>query len=52
MTDLQNIIIMLTKSDEEFEKKKTGKDWKVTVTGRDIEFYFNEDGSFRFLCKA
>jgi len=49
MTDLQNIIVMLGKSDETFEKTKSGKDWKIVVTGRGVYFYFNEDGSFRFL---
>ena len=49
MTDLQQMIAMLAKSDESFEKSKSGKDWRLTVTGRGVQFYFNEDGSFRFL---
>lgn len=49
MTDLQNIIVMLGKSNETFEKMKSGKDWVIIVTGRGVEFYFNEDGNFIFL---
>ena len=51
VSDLQNIIIMLAKSDEAFEKAKTGKCWTITVTGRGVKFYFNEDDSFHFICK-
>ena len=43
--------MMLAKSDETFEKTKSGKDWNITVTGRGVKFYFNKDGSFLFLCK-
>lgn len=51
MTDLHNIIFMLAKSDETFEKSKSGDGWKVIVTGRGIAFHFNQDGSFYFICK-
>lgn len=42
MTDLQNMIIMLAKSEDTFEKAKSGNDWVLILKG--VKFYFNTDG--------
>jgi hypothetical protein len=51
MTDLQYMIVMFAKSDETFEKAKSGNDWTLLVTGRGVKFYFNPDGSYCFCCQ-
>lgn len=48
MSDLKNFIVMSSGSNETFSKEKSGEDWLVTITGRNIKFYFNEDETFRF----
>ncbi len=48
MTDLKNFIAMLNNSTETFSKEKSGKDWIIKITSRNINFYFNQDESFRF----
>lgn len=42
---------MLSKSQESFEKSKSGQGWTVTVTNRGVQFFFDKDGTFEFLCK-
>lgn len=48
-TDLQNIVVMISKTDEPFEKSKSGDGWIVVLPNRNVQFYFNADGSFHFL---
>ena len=48
MTDLKMFINMLNKSDETFTKEKSGKDWVVRITGREVHFLFNEDETFSY----
>ena len=48
MTDLQQLLAMLLKSNESFNKELRGNDWCVNITGRDIEFYFSHEGEFKF----
>lgn len=42
---------MLNNSNETFSKEKSGEDWGVKITSREITFYFNKDGIFQFCCK-
>ena len=51
MTDLQQTILMFSKSRELFEKAKNNKDWKLIVTERGITFYFDENENFKFITK-
>jgi hypothetical protein len=48
MTDIQNLVIMLSKTDEEFVKKKDiNGDWEVSVDSKDFTMTFNKDGSLK-----
>lgn len=49
MTDLQKVIIMLSATNHEFEKKKVGKEHKVSLLNVDIEITFKEDESIDFI---
>ena len=52
MTDLQNMISMISKSDEEFTKYKSGDDWKVCLNNREVYILFDKDGNFKFMAKV
>jgi hypothetical protein len=49
-TDLKNLITMLLNSNETFSKENSRNDWIVRITSRKINFYFNNDESFKFCC--
>ena len=54
MTDLQQMIVMLSKSDTEFRKEQFAGDWKLTLSNREedyIYFLFEKDGSFKYTRK-
>ncbi len=52
MTDLQNMIVMLSKSNEEFAKQKSGSsDWKIVLPAREISIVFDGDGNFKYMHK-
>lgn len=51
MTDLQNMIVMLSGADTEFRKENYIGDWKLTLLDKGnnyMYFLFNEDGSFKY----
>jgi len=52
MTDLQNMIVMLSKSDEEFTKYKSGNDWKIQLNQREVCIVFDKDGNFKYMSKV
>ena len=52
MTDLKTFLIMISNSNESFEKRKSGNDWLVKITNREIEFYFDKDEKFKFCCTS
>lgn len=49
MTDLQTMLVMLSKTEEEFIKRKCGEGWLIEITGRAINIYFNKDESLHFF---
>jgi hypothetical protein len=49
MSDLQNMLTMLSNSTDEFSKEKSGADWKISVTNRLVVIYFDEDGKYKFM---
>jgi hypothetical protein len=43
---------MISKSDEEFTKYKSGDDWKVCLNNREVYILFDKDGNFKFMAKV
>ncbi len=52
MTDLQTMIVMLSKSNETFSKYKSGDDWKITFSTREVYILFDKDGNFKYISRA
>ena len=48
MTDLQIILTMLSKTDHEFEKRKSGEKWQI-ILSNDIEYNFHKDESLQYI---
>lgn len=40
---------MLSKTDEEFTKYKSGSDWKLQMSGRKAYMLFDKDGNFKYM---
>jgi len=51
MTDLQNMILMLSKSDVEFTKYRSGNDWKIQKN-KEVYILFDKDGNFKSMGKV
>lgn len=54
MTDLQQMLIMLAKTDEPYERVRTKMhsgsiSEKITITGRNVEINFKDDGSLHYF---
>jgi hypothetical protein len=49
MNDLQNMIMMLSKSDEEFRKYRSGDDWKIQLSKVEVFIVFDKDGNFLYM---
>lgn len=48
-TDLQHMLIMLSKTKEPFSKEESVNSWMISLPEREISIYFNEDDSLNFI---